>query len=162
MTGIIETLLIERYGQPTACFSEQGSELRWNSNDARRQCRLFKSLAWTIELRSKLGVLEPIYGDASGGILIGDSLKIAMLTAPDIFGLYSIADLQCRPEIERAKELHSELCFFMDSSNVWYYGVADGDLYVYDAEIEELDNLGRLKSALQRVLDEYETTKQNS
>jgi hypothetical protein len=47
----------------------------------------------------------------------------------------------------------------MDAANVWYYGVKDADLWVYDRETDELDNEGPLEDALEALIGEWEVAK---
>jgi hypothetical protein len=42
----------------------------------------------------------------------------------------------------------------MEDSNVWFYGMKKGDLYVFDAEFDELDSLGPIEPALDKTMDE--------
>lgn len=49
-----------------------------------------------------------------------------------------------------------ELTFFMDASNVWYYGYKAGNLYVFDVETDEFDLLGPIEPALEQLMDEWE------
>jgi hypothetical protein len=154
--GLIETLLVERFGAPTVTRSDLGTEHSWNTSEESRECLLYKPLSWDDRQRREFAVLRPLYGDAMGGFLLGDSLKVSLLAGPEIFGLYQIADLQDRPEVRRALEFDPEVCFFMDAANVWYYGIKDGELYVYDAPFDELDSLGPVRRALEQLLTEFE------
>ena len=45
--------------------------------------------------------------------------------------------------------------------NVYFYGIKSGQLYVFDAEMDELDCLGPIESALETVLDELVTSRQD-
>ena len=51
----------------------------------------------------------------------------------------------------------SAIDFFMDAYNVYFYGIKRGELYVFDAETDELDSLGPIESALETVMDELES-----
>jgi hypothetical protein len=97
-----------------------------------------------------------IYGDARGGFVIGDSLKLSLLEGPNVFGLHRIEELQGQQEIQRASALDPQIAFFMDSANVWFYGIKAGELFVYDAETAELDSLGPVDSALRTLLLEFD------
>ena len=79
-----------------------------------------------------------------------------MLSGPKVFGLYNIADLQRQPEVIVALERRSDICYFMDCSNVWFYGLHDNDLYVFDAATGELDCLGTPQSAIRALIQEWE------
>ena len=98
-----------------------------------------------------------------GGFLVGipSCAKVAMFSPPQMFGLYQILDeLQARPEVRHANSLDPHIRFFMDSANVWFYGIRDGDLLVYDSVTHELDSLGNVGPALQGLLMEWESTMQ--
>ncbi len=160
MLGRIEYALAKRYGPPEEISSASVPELRWNSHEKPRECILFKSLSWDDRLRTKYGVLEKIYGDARGGFLLGDSLKIALLEGPRVFGLYLIEELQSQAEVKRANELDPQIRFFMDSANVWFYGLRDGELFVYDSGTQELDGMGPAQAAIEELLIEFEEATQ--
>jgi hypothetical protein len=49
--------------------------------------------------------------------------------------------------------------YFMEDSNVWFYGMKKGDLYVFDAEFDELDSLGPIETAIHKTMDEIETSR---
>lgn len=156
MTGMIEYALAQRYGPSEELSSESGPEQRWNSDERPLECILYKSLSWDDRLRTKYGVLEKLYGDARGGFLLGDSLKISLVEGPRVFGLYLIEELQSQAEVRRANELDSQICFFMDSANVWFYGLKDGELFVYDSGTQELGGLGPAQTTIQKLLIEFE------
>jgi hypothetical protein len=50
----------------------------------------------------------------------------------------------------------------MEDSNVWFYGMKKGDLYVFDAEFDELDSLGPIEPALDKTMDEIETSRREA
>jgi hypothetical protein len=100
--------------------------------------------------------LQDIYGDIVGGFLIYGELKIAMLRGPEVFGLYRLEELWRREEVRRALSIDHDIVFFMDASNVWFYGVKGDELYVYDAETGELDSLGAIESAMDQLFDAWE------
>jgi hypothetical protein len=152
MTGTLSSLLTRQFGASSP--SSAGDAQHWNTGDAMRECVLFDSLQWTTDLRNAWGILEQIYGDARGGFLLGDTLKVAVLDGPAVFGLPTIEQLHERPEVQQASELEPRICYFMDSANVWFYGLKDSQLFVYDAETDELDCLGDIEQALKRLLEE--------
>jgi hypothetical protein len=154
MPALIEKVLLARYGAPT--ISASGAEHVWNASDEDRRCTLFAGLSWDTALRRKHGVLEPVYGDLRGGFLLEGCLKLSLLAGPMHFGLYLIGQLQ--EQLETIWSLDSEIHFFMDAANVWFYGVKDGHLFVYDATFEELDDLGPLERALHELLSQWEDT----
>lgn len=63
-----------------------------------------------------------------------------------------------QPEVQHALTKDPGINFFMDAYNVWFYGIKGGDLYVFDAEYDELDSLGPIEPALEMVLIEFEST----
>ncbi len=156
MAGLIENVLTERFGLPTILPSELGAEHRWNTDEEGLECILFEPLVWDERLRCKHGILEALYGDAKGGFLLGDTLKVSLLEGPRVFGLYLIDELRSQPDVRRAHELDREICFFMDSANVWFYGLKAGELFVYDSGTRELNDLGPVQPAMQQVLIEFE------
>jgi hypothetical protein len=102
------------------------------------------------------GNLHAIYGDAVGGSLLRGSLKVSMLEGRKVFGLYEIKELQANPRVRHANSLDPAVVFFMDASNVWYYGLKEGDLYAFDAEFEELDCLGNPNLQMTELLERWE------
>ena len=156
MIGIIESVLIDRFGQPETTQSARGMEYRWDCGSRRRKCTLYGPNPWDDELQVAFGHLKTLYGNALGGLLLSDALKIALLRGPSRFGLYTIEELQCQPEVERAHRRDPDVQFFMDSANVWYYGLKGDVLLVYDSETDELDALGPVSSAFSEVLMQFE------
>ncbi len=75
------------------------------------------------------------------------------------FYLYSLRGLGEQIEVKRAMELDPELSFFMDASNVWYFGHKEGRLFVYDAPFDELYERGPIESALEELIAEWEEAK---
>ena len=153
MTGLLEEFLTSKYGCPAITRFDCGVEFHWQStgNDS----ILYKGLTWDDTLRLHLSVLESIYGDSRGGSLLGGSLKVAIVYGQVPFGLYQIEELQRQPEVIRASPHDPTVCYFMDSANVWFYGTKDGQLFVFDAEADELDSLGSIDIALNTVFDEW-------
>jgi len=158
MKGLLELLLLDRYGEPIVVACTPHSEYRWNNAAETLSCILYKSADFE-DAGTRFPILHPLYGDAVGGFLLGDSLKLSMLQGPKVFGLYQIAELQAHPEVRHANSLDPTICFFMDSANVWYYGSKDDQLYVYDSETDELDSLGPVRSGLEQLLTEWEQAK---
>lgn len=159
MTGQIETILTARYGQPSVRRKLPFVEYLWNDDDEQRRSTLYK-----IDHRSSppsrfKEILEPLYGDAVGGFLVGDSLKIANLSNIAIFGLYTIAELWQVDAVGRAVAIDPAICFFMDSANVWYYGFKKNELWVYDAPHGELDRVSDFPVGLNALLQEWEDAK---
>jgi len=117
---------------------------------------LLKPLAWTDSLRAEYGALEPIYGNARGAFLVKSSLKVATLSGPAEWGLYPIELLREQPEVRFANSIDPDLAFFMDASNVWYYGLKQGQLWCFDAATDELDSCGPVEQALEALIGKWE------
>jgi hypothetical protein len=158
---MIERILNRRYGAPTPSIKSPYVQLTWHAKHEDDSCKLY----FDGRLRKKghpyLSVKE-IYGDAIGGFLIGDSLKIASLCPQEIYGLWPIDELRTLPVIEHAAVMDPRVDYFMDASNVWYYGVKRGELYVFDTAYDELDSLGPVEPALEELMDEWEAAGQDS
>jgi hypothetical protein len=159
LSGVLEQVLTRRYGAPIVQANTECKNLVWNATEEGRKCVLCKPLEWTTSLRSNCGSLEAIYGKAIGGHLLGDALRVALLSNHGTFSLYSIEELNGQPEVQRANQLSPQTRFFMDAANVWFYGIENDKLIVYDAETDEIDNLGPVDAALDQLLDEWETAK---
>ena len=159
MIGILEKLLTKRYGDPRVIAGAPYAEYRWRDDVARSSSILYKSFEWNNDLERRLGVLRDVYGDVVGGFVLGDSLKISTLRRPKVYGLYPIEELQQQPEVVLALRTDPAICFFMDSANVWFYGLKNGELLVYDSETEELDRLGPIEIELERLISEWEQAK---
>lgn len=152
MVGIIEQILIRRYGKPVLGFANGLTECIWNS-DSDKECTLYKDANDTSPpLHPEL---SDIYGDVLGGTLAGGDLKLAMVRGPALFGLYTVTELEEAVRF-RFPFTDSDIRFFIDSGNVWFYGKKGADLYVLDMETEEIDSLGDLEGGLTRVLDEWD------
>jgi hypothetical protein len=160
--GLFEQLLVERYGPPTHVARAQFVEYRWNDNAEPLRCVLFKAVRLPAGLRPEDPDLNWVYGDAAGGLLLLDSLKIAMPLSVAIYGLYTIDELQAQPEVLEAKRLDRDINYFMDSANVWFYGMKEQNMYVYDSETGDLTALGPVEQALRQVLREWEVAKSSS
>jgi hypothetical protein len=155
-TGIIEHILIRRYGPAEAVVSPSGVDAYWRRGESSLNCHLYGELVWSEDLRQSFGTLEVIYGNKRGGFLMHDWFRIATLVGPPVFGLYEIRALQSTPEVRRANQLDPDICFFMDSANVSYYGVRDGILCCYDTDPADLYSLGPIRQALESLLEEFE------
>jgi len=154
-SGLFEGILRRRYGAPR--ISREGPFVQWCWNDAQPEASsvLYLGNEGRPQALERFPGLATIYGDAVGGFLIGDSLKLAMLVPHHVYGLYHIAELLSQPELLLARRLDPAVEFFMDAANVWYYGQKGGNLYVFDAETSELDALGPLQVALEELLGEW-------
>jgi len=160
-SGIIEQTLIRRYGPAEPVVSPSGVDACWRRGEASLNCQLYGDLVWSESLRQSFGTLEAIYGNKRGGFLMHDWFRIATLAGPPVFGLYEIRDLQSTPEVRRANELDPDICFFMDSANVSFYGVRDGILCCYDTDPADLYSLGPIQHALDILLEEFELSLAN-
>jgi hypothetical protein len=159
MVGILEKLLRERYGQASIVASTPLVEYRWNEGADALRCTLYKLPDSPEEFGEDTAILRPVYGDAAGGFLLGAGLKVSMIRGPRVFGLYQWQELQVVPDVVHADQLDPAICFFMDSANVWFYGLKGDRLYVYDSETGELDSLGLVQPALATLLGEWEEAK---
>ena len=145
-----------RYGPPQVVSSGQSLEHRWNADDECRSSVLYVDREVQDSERAIQEEFRFLYGDYFGGFVIGNSLKLATLGNKHVFGLYTVEELQGQPEVERALAISPGIRFFMDAANVWFYGHKSGQLYVYDAETEELEDMGDIELALNVLLDEWE------
>lgn len=161
ITGILETVLVRRYGQPELSVGDSLAIWRWNTRRPHDECILYLGMKWRGQFGHRFASLKEIYGEAFGGFLIGDSLKVAVLLPRKIYGLWRIDELQMLPPVKRALQLDPSIEFFMDAANVWYYGHKAGELYVFDAETDELDSLGPVEPAFEALMDQWEDAGSN-
>jgi hypothetical protein len=154
--GILEAVLTARYGPAEFAASAPFSERRWNYGNEAWRCVLYERVIEDESLRERYLALADFYGDCLGGYLLLNSINIAMLAGPTVWGLYSMDTLQSHPAVLRANVHDARILYFMDSANVWYYGVKDKHLFVYDAETDEISDLGELERAIAEVLSEWE------
>jgi hypothetical protein len=158
MTGLLQEVLTNRYGPAELVHSDGIPEARWLSGEPERKSVLYLGMQWDDPTKARYSGNHSLYGNAIGGFLIGGSLKVATLGGHNIYGLYTVEELSAQPEVQSALELQSDVSFFMDAANVWFYGHKKGKLYVFDAETGELDELGPLASELERVILDWEQT----
>ena len=85
--------------------------------------------------------------------MIKNSLKAAILLPTSTFSVWNIDDLRSQPEIQYAIAMDPGVNYFMEASNVWFYGVKRGELWVFDGETDELDPLGPVEEALANLMD---------
>jgi len=154
--GLLEKILIQRYGQPKVIIRRGIIAKSWRTPYPDDESLLYLGMIWKGELGLRFGSLEDIYGDAVGGYLIKNTLKVAVLTDQEIYGLWNINQLRELPAVQYALTKDPGIDYFMDSDNVWYYGIKKGELYVFDAEFDELDSLGPVEPALHTLMDEWE------
>jgi hypothetical protein len=157
-TGLLEKTLTRRHGRPLACIRDCMSARYWNTGQPDYEAVLYVGMKWHGILGARFAGLKEIYGDAFGGFLMGDSLRAALLSSKQVYALWNIDDLLMQPEVQHALVKAPGIDFFMDAYNVWFYGIKKGELYVFDAEYDELDSLGPIERALETVLIEFEST----
>jgi hypothetical protein len=134
-----------------------GREARcWKPDEWDYDAVLYVGMQWHGRLGTRFASLKEIYGDACGGYLKKNLLKVALLLPRKIYGVWRIDDLHKLPPIRRALELDPSIVFFMDSANVWYYGHKAGELYVFDTQTDELDSLGPIERVLETLMDQWE------
>ncbi len=153
-TGLLERILVRRYGQPVTSMANGLLQECWNGDEEEYSSVLYVPMRWYGEFGTRFASLREIYGHAYGGFLIGDCLKVAVLVPRKIFGLWNINDLRAQPEVQHALVRDPAIDYFMDEYNVLFYGIKGGELYVFDAETDELDSLGPIESALEIRMDE--------
>lgn len=117
---------------------------------------------WSLRDEDFISAYKELYGESFAGFIMRDSLKVANLKSETIWGLSTIEDLHCEPEVCQASRMDPEIRFFLDATNVWFYGHKHGHLWVFDAETEELDDLGELEEALGTLILEWEETMSHS
>lgn len=78
------------------------------------------------------------------------------MTAEKVYGLYRLPDLREQLEVRIALSLDPNIEFFMDAANEWYYGIKEGHLYSYEADTQELEDLGRFHEAMQELLESWQ------
>ena len=91
-----------------------------------------------------------------------NTLKVAVIPDHEIYGLWNMSDLRELPAVQHALARDPAVEYFMDSDNVWYYGIKKGELYVFDAEFDELDSLGPVEPALHTLMEEWETARRDN
>ena len=156
MIGIIEQILRDRYGGPVVTPMAIGAECRWNLQNEPWLCALYKATDMLGLTTMAPRPLQSLYGDAVGGFLLLGSLKITTIGRTEIYGLYTLEELAMQPDVFLARHIDSSIEFFMDSCNVWFYGMKEGDMYVYDSGTGELDRLGPANETMMTLLEEWE------
>lgn len=156
MSGLVEDVLTERYGSPMIVTGLELTEYRWNDDREAFRCHLYKPPALHTADTGRFVVLRRVYGDALGASLLLGSLRLAMVAGPRVYGLYAIDELRAQPEVRQASIRDPEIEFFMDASNVWFYGMKGRELYCYDSETGELYGMGDFEEAFRELLDSWE------
>jgi hypothetical protein len=160
-TGLLEKILIRRYGQPVRTTRRDLPAFCWNPDEFDYATVLYVGMEWNRTLAQRFGSLKEIYGNAFGGFLIKNALKVAMLPPHTVYGLWNIGEFRMQPEVQHALAMDPGIDFFMDRYMILFYGIKKGDLYVFDSETDELDSLGPIEPALETVLDELEAVLQD-
>ncbi len=158
--GLLERILIRRYGQPIMTTRRDLPALCWNPDEFDYATVLYVGMEWKSILAHRFVSLKEIYGNAFGGFLIKNALKVAMLPPQTVYGLWAIGKFRVQPDVQRALTMDPAIDYFMDSSNVWFYGHKAGELYVFDSETDELDSLGPIESAIETLIDEWEAVRE--
>ncbi len=156
MSGLFYKILTRRYGVPKVISSRGYVTNQWNAENESNRCVLYLGMTWGGQSDEFKRTYKGLYGTAFGGYLLLNSLKIATLAGVDIYGLYTIEELQSRREIVQANTIDPDIHFFMDSSNVWFYGHKKGYLYVYDGETDELAQLGLIEAEIEKLIMQWE------
>jgi hypothetical protein len=154
--GLLEKILIRRYGQPVPCAREGMIARCWNSHDPDNEAVLYMGMKWDGRAGLRFGSLSSIYGDSFGGILIKNILRVAILSPRQLFAVWNIEELRMLPPVRKALALDPAIDFFMDAANVEYFGHKAGELYVFDTVTDELDSLGPIEAALETLMDQWE------
>jgi hypothetical protein len=155
-TGVLEKILIRRYGQPVITTRRDLNARCWNPDDFDYASVLYIGMKWGSRLGTRFASLKKIYGDAFGGFLIKNLLKVTMLLPRKIYGVWSMGDFQMLPPVRKALAIDPAIDFFMDAANVEYFGHKAGELYVFDTVTDELDSLGPIEPALETLMDQWE------
>jgi hypothetical protein len=159
--GLLERILTRRYGEPSVTTDEGLPARCWNLDDPDDSSALYLGMQWIEPWDSRFASLKPIYGDVFGGFLIKNTLKAALLTTRKVYGIWNIDDFLIQPEVQHALAMDPDIEFFMDAYMVYFYGLKAGELYVFDAETDELDSLGPIEPALETLMDEFEAAREN-
>jgi hypothetical protein len=155
-TGLLERILTRRYGPPLSCIRDGMAAKSWNYAHPDDEAVLYMGMTWKGRPGLYYASLQDIYGDAYGGILIKNTLRAAVLVPRHLFAVWDIDELRELPAVQHALVMDPAIDYFMDAYNVYYYGIKAGDLYVFDAEMDELDCLGPIESAIETLMDEFE------
>ena len=147
-TGVVAAVLTELFGPPTRETDQPEDWYVWAANEPGRS-RLYSATADVPE------ELRACYGTTGGGFLIGSSLKMAVADGRDAYGLYTLNELAAQPELADLRADRPTARFFLDAANVWFYGVDQGELIAFDADLDELTELGDPATALRDLVAEW-------
>lgn len=152
--GLLERIMVRRYSPPIISIMDGMAARRWNTATPDHDAVLYAGMRWQGILGARYNSLKQIYGDSFGGQLVKNSLKVAMLTPREVWGLWNIDEFRLQPQVQYALTIEPGIDFFMDQYMILFYGIKKGDLYVFDAETDELDSLGPIEPALETLLDQ--------
>lgn len=158
MNGVVASVLTNLFGPPVPEPGPDTDSLAWftwHANDPNNRSRLYVRTRSTPPSADLPDDLLACYGDFGGGSLIGTSMKMAAIDGRDVYGLYRIEELAAQPELREVHIARPDLCFFLDAANVWFYGVERGGLVAFDAELEEITELGEPATAFPGLLAEW-------
>lgn len=153
-SGLLEEVVAKRCGEPIVAIVDELPAHCWNPDEWDYATVLYQGMKWNSLAGLRFKGLKPLYGNSCGGFLVKNALKVAHLLPGEIYGIWNIEEMQSLPIIQHALVMDPAIEYFMDNANVWYYGEKLGELYVFDAEMDDIDCLGPLESALQEVFDE--------
>jgi hypothetical protein len=159
-TGLLEKVLMRRFGQPVLCIDEGLAAKSWDGKPPNEQALLYVGMKWHGLLGARYASLREIYGNAFGGYLLKNSLKVAVLVPREVYGLWNIDELRMLPAVQHAQVLDPAIDYFMDAANVWYYGHKAGELWVYDTTFDELDCPGPIEPALEELMEQWDAAGQ--
>jgi hypothetical protein len=159
--GLMERVLTRRYGRPTLSIRDGMAARCWNTDRPEDEAVLYAGMQWRGLTGARFASLKEIYGDSFGGFLMSDSLRAALLSPKEVWALWNMDDFRMQPHVQYAQVRGPGIDFFMDEANVLIYGVTKGELYVFDAETDELDLLGPVEAALETIMDELESARRN-
>jgi hypothetical protein len=160
--GLLEKVLTRRYGQPNLIISDGMIAKSWRTPYPEDESLLYMGMKWKGEFGARFGSLQDIYGEACGGYLVKNLLKVAVIVPREIYGLWRIDELRSLEAVEHAASMNPAVDYFMDEANVLYYGIKKGELYVFDTDFDELDSLGPVEPALHTVIDRLETARRDN
>ena len=154
--GVLERVLTRRYGKPVTSILDGMGARVWNPGDDDYEAVLYLGMKWSGIASLRYASLRDIYGDSFGGVLINNTLKAALLSPRSLFHVRNIEELRMVPAIHYAVVRDPRIDYFMHRDNVLYFGIKNGELYVFDTVTDELDPLGPVEQALETMLDEWE------
>jgi hypothetical protein len=158
-TGLLERILTRRYGPPISCIRGGLPAKSWNHARPDDEALLYTGMNWKTRLGIRFAQLQDIYGDTLGGFMVTNTLKVAVLAPHRIYGVWRMDELQMQPEVQHALIMDPSIDYFMDEDNVLFYGIKRGHLYVFDSETDELDSLGQIEPALETLMAELESAR---